>query len=745
MGAVDALVREEFPGDENVDDGKLSSKKRSGSELPMQTDNCDATADAEPVKDDDHYYSSVPLHCFIDIAQQQSSAEPATKRMKLNATTSRYLNIDSTMKHVADIVLTLAGLGCIRAGREPTAEERRLQAEAYGHLGFLVQELNPRDLVSQVAVDNLINDLGLRKAEVKEAKTFAQILEEFQPSIPSQMAQPPRMVTDSVTAEKKIDISDHQKSLISASRPPHHVHDSSNRMHNEQGRLHVEGEALSTVRKKDEGVSPHSQFAQVIQDILKPRYPADCPIQPAHSRTFMNTAMPCEKCKAVVMEIANVLVCDTCEKVSHLRCLQTYLLAGIPKGDWHCPQCNESKQGKQYTPKYGRVKAGFSFSRASGMIGKSSAYGPSNIQNVKQLTGSIDGNFNRQAFGKTGVQISAIEHNLGNQVPSSNRSSQNISMHGNMGGGFTTLIGNAPEGEGCNKLLEAGEAASSQLYSHHHSEAHTSTRTAFLNLQAGISAAVLSSQLQCQASKIEQGSVATTIADRGAQSIQPAVSNNSGTLPVHSMGSLNGRRHSNSTEEAESVDEMSAVSGQEADFGQTRKEVDRFGVEWASDVIHRAEGKNFYAACTVGGHLYRVQDCALFRPETPHVPPYIARLQALWEDVHGAKWVRVNWCYYPADMVMVPGRPPNPEIHETGKHPLSFQQVYESNHGDNNLVGTIQGQCLVLQPENYSKEMEMRQELLKSGSTGENFVPAFVCRWIYDVITSTFRPAFGAS
>ncbi|GBG79250.1 hypothetical protein CBR_g29301 [Chara braunii] len=50
-------------------------------------------------------------------------------------------------------------------------------------------------------------------------------------------------------------------------------------------------------------------------------------------------------------------------------------------------------------------------------------------------------------------------------------------------------------------------------------------------------------------------------------------------------------------------------------------------MEWFGKPLATRDGKTYYAGCLVGGRLYRVHDCALFRPETTGVPPYIARLQ----------------------------------------------------------------------------------------------------------------------
>lgn len=720
MGGAGLLVKEEPPISGNTGDGKFSPRKQFGCELLSKKKRQDTLADAGFVKDGaDDDYAGVSLDCFLDLAERHASIEPVAKRMKLSALRPKAFNVESTMKHVADIVLVLAGLGLIRAGRDPTQEERRLQAEAYGHLGFLVQKLDPRDLVSQGAVENLIENLGLRKPEDQEVKTFEQILEEFQPPATIQMVDPPRIGMDAVSTERSMEDLDPQKFLLSASRYGANDDDQL------QSEL-IEGEVSPSEQKEGEASGSHTQFTQAIQDLLQPKYPADYPFQAAHSRIFMNAAMPCEMCKVTVKETVNVLVCDTCEKVFHLRCLQSYLLTGIPKGDWHCPKCSEESKEKNQAPKYGRVKAGFSFSDASGLMGKSSTKSLPNVQKTKQPAISADGKSTKEARDK----VAPATRKLDDAAPDSSKASHKTLNHGNLGGSFTALLDSFAQGESHNSanLLKGGRPANHTPSTH----PQTTTRSAFLRSQAGESPTMVPSKPQSHG-----GRGAAKVAGEGMQAKKTAEIQSASSLPPDPNGAGNGGKQSNSVEESESLDENdpSVGSGEEAECPKPGKETDRFGIEWVGDVVHKSDGKKFYSACTVGGYLYRLQDCALFRPETPNVPPYIARLQALWEEISsGSKWVRVNWCYYPADMAMLPGRPPNPEVHE----------VYESNHGDNNLVGTIQGQCLVLQPESYAKEMERRQELLKGGSSGEGLVPIFLCRWLYDVATATFRPTTGA-
>lgn len=62
-------------------------------------------------------------------------------------------------------------------------------------------------------------------------------------------------------------------------------------------------------------------------------------------------------------------------------------------------------------------------------------------------------------------------------------------------------------------------------------------------------------------------------------------------------------------------------------------------------------------------------------------------LQAMWEGpLAGEQRVRVSWCYAPSD---IPSEVATPEA-------SGVREVYESNHSDDNPVGSILGPCLLL-------------------------------------------------
>ncbi|KAL5206947.1 hypothetical protein ABZP36_031382 [Zizania latifolia] len=78
------------------------------------------------------------------------------------------------MRRVAEIVMVLAAAGEVRGGREPTAAERALVAEARERLAAAVAEgaVRPKDLFPGDAVCAVVEDLGLNRARDPAAMGF---------------------------------------------------------------------------------------------------------------------------------------------------------------------------------------------------------------------------------------------------------------------------------------------------------------------------------------------------------------------------------------------------------------------------------------------------------------------------------------------------------------------------------------------------------------------------------------------
>jgi hypothetical protein len=100
-----------------------------------------------------------------DVLAAAAAASPAGKLRRCG---------DDELRWVAEIVMVLAAAGEVRGGREPTAAERALAAEAQERLAAAVAEgaVRPNDLFPVEAVRAVLDDLGLNRAKDSAAMGF---------------------------------------------------------------------------------------------------------------------------------------------------------------------------------------------------------------------------------------------------------------------------------------------------------------------------------------------------------------------------------------------------------------------------------------------------------------------------------------------------------------------------------------------------------------------------------------------
>ncbi|XP_076931945.1 uncharacterized protein LOC143597291 isoform X2 [Bidens hawaiensis] len=100
----------------------------------------------------------------------------------------------------------------------------------------------------------------------------------------------------------------------------------------------------------------HTEISKIVHKLLHP-HALDLPTWTPPSRDYMNKPLACQLCKVIMTEVDTALVCDTCERGYHLKCLNCNPKA-IPRGEWqewHCAKCLTISNGKPLPPKYGRV------------------------------------------------------------------------------------------------------------------------------------------------------------------------------------------------------------------------------------------------------------------------------------------------------------------------------------------------------------------------------------------------------
>lgn len=517
----------------------------------------------------------------------------------------------------------------------------------------------------------------------------------------------------------------------------------------------------------------HADIARNVQKILQSRPPDFRQWEPP-SKAYMSAPISCQICKISVTDIDTILVCDACEKAVHLKCLQSYNQRGIPKGDWHCPKCLIASSGRPFPPKYGRVgkstnvrkmPANKSNHQAS-PVKKLETSHPKSPPHTVVSNGlntapevpiqiEISRTSNTHILQEMGNASGDLRSNCEMSIAESRKNAEdganeplNHDSSQTTPEGVAALLRKLPENENncsptnISQFPDQQSAHSSALVS----SSHFGSKGSQTKQQSSINLHVVK---QPQTSSNSQGADRLTMQQEASASETLLQNNEVQRVPAESKGfpfsqlPISGQNcadiggdscqqgedaqrrtlHKNSVRDAkalrEGIDQNISTEGEDA-----------YRVEWVGDKLQVTGGKSYYQSCSVRGVIYKLRDYALFRPETPNVPPYIARLQLLWEDDDtGSKWARVNWCYYPNDIPVV-HRPTPPEKDE----------VYESNHGDNNLVGSIQGPCQVLSSEKHKEEIEKRNALLKGGHEITAFQPVFLCKWFYDAQKGIFQP-----
>lgn len=518
----------------------------------------------------------------------------------------------------------------------------------------------------------------------------------------------------------------------------------------------------------------HADIARNVQKILQSRPPDFRQWEPP-SKAYMSAPISCQICKISVTDIDTILVCDACEKAVHLKCLQSYNQRGIPKGDWHCPKCLIASNGRPFPPKYGRVGKSTNVrklpanknSHQASPVKKLETSHPKSLphtvvsnglnttpevpiqveisrtsnMHILQETGNKSGDLRPNSEMSFGESRENVED--GANEPLNHVSSQTAPE------GVAALLQKLPENENNCSPTNAVSQFPDQQSAHSSalvSASQFGSKGSQTKQQSSINLHVVK---QPQTSSNSQGADRLTMQQEASASetllqnneIQRVAAESEG-FPFSQLpntGQNCADIGSDSCQQGEDAQRRTLHKSSVLDAKSLREGIDQnistegedaYRVEWVGDKLQVTGGKTYYQSCSVRGVIYKLHDYALFRPETPNVPPYIARLQLLWEDDDtGSKWARVNWCYYPNDIPQVVHRPTPPEKDE----------VYESNHGDNNLVGSIQGPCQVLSSEKHKEEIEKRMALLKGGHEITAFHPVFLCKWFYDAQKGIFQ------
>lgn len=102
--------------------------------------------------------------------------------------------------------------------------------------------------------------------------------------------------------------------------------------------------------------SSHAEISKKVQQIIQGQRDSTHPSWTPPSSDYMNKPLICQACNVVVTDVDSLLICDSCERGTHLRCLESNgAKVQVPKAEWHCQRCLAASHGKALPPKYGKV------------------------------------------------------------------------------------------------------------------------------------------------------------------------------------------------------------------------------------------------------------------------------------------------------------------------------------------------------------------------------------------------------
>ncbi|KAL6570817.1 hypothetical protein OROGR_000367 [Orobanche gracilis] len=467
----------------------------------------------------------------------------------------------------------------------------------------------------------------------------------------------------------------------------------------------------------------HAEIGNIVQKLLQPRV-SERPTWNPPSRDYMNKALTCQMCMCTVIEIETILICDSCEKGYHLKCLQTTNQKEVSRGEWHCGKCLSLSNGKPLPPKYGRVMRNANIPKLSSNKAAVPSSSTRQVGDSDENVGQplVIGNGNK-AMENTPAKIAG--NNNSHQTSGSERK----------------------EGKGIQEIDNVSSMGKV--------DDEVSSRTHPDNLMEVSNPATVSS-VESLVDKKSVGKVASSPNSSAELLMVPNSSGKSQAIVNAVKSSLSSHSQENQLAVRDSKEFFGDGS---SDYGRQLKEQEvvcdnpseriaetagamnqvssssdgLHAVNWVGDSIQVLDEKIYYASCCINGHQYKAMDHVLIRFDNGKRIP--SKLQAMWEDKNtSAKWVMVNQCYFPGDLPESVGRPCGLENSDIIKDPVA---VYESSCGKTLLAGLIESPCEVLPPRRFTEESERRTRLRKQ--LNDHLPPLYVCKWIYDEAKGLFR------
>ncbi|KAJ1702481.1 hypothetical protein LUZ63_002260 [Rhynchospora breviuscula] len=117
--------------------------------------------------------------------------------------------------------------------------------------------------------------------------------------------------------------------------------------------------------------SGHGEISNKVQKIVMAQRDSTHPSWTPPSTEYMNKPLVCQSCNVIVTDVDSLLICDACERGTHLRCLESNgTKVQVPKVDWHCQRCLAASHGKTLPPKYGKVTRNLGAAKATTAVRK---------------------------------------------------------------------------------------------------------------------------------------------------------------------------------------------------------------------------------------------------------------------------------------------------------------------------------------------------------------------------------------
>ncbi|XP_029121935.1 uncharacterized protein [Elaeis guineensis] len=777
------------------------------------------------------------------------------------------------LKRVAEIVMVLTAMGQMRGGREPTAAEKALVAEAREKLAGMCEAVKPKDLFSREAVRVVVEDLGLNRSkdpmgfrppkmsiaekvlltkrkmeESKETATHSSFSSSqhlpvsfganfeshgtllhgatrFPPDKPSQMVlsaggfQSTSTVASSASSLKQMQINETLAGVTpvkSASNPHQRDSPSLTLPRTEPGHLRLDARldgptyqtlvqatsaeympyktpttamqstsaAVTKVGQanklpdhalvKSEGIhevnaaqntqairnqeirssaiqagqgnflighqpppgltfvhapSPftnNNDIAKNVQRILQQKV-SDHPSWTPPSTEYMNKPLICQVCKITITDVESLLVCDACEKGTHLKCLQSYGNKGIPKAEWHCPKCLLSSNGKPLPPKYGRVTRTVGPSKAASNAGGAHA-------SLEKKTENPDSKVNQQkaiANGNSGGPDFACPSNTGgSHVESAPASLMKVAkMQSNSPAAEMKREDGMSTGASTNALkANAGVVCITSGTKDESNDKHNDRNGSSPSDIKATSESVLQPETVPESSFSEHpcGNVIdntnqSQVSGGSQVGNRVKMPNNAEAFAIQQqeIGKLfdnelkesfskmeTSENKAGSNTRMDDGDNFQATSNGTLDYGNEARDCGRFflpdlhAVDWVGNIVQVVDEKTYYQSCRINGVLYKLQDHVLIASTCQKFAP--SKLQSLWEDNKSrSKWASVDLYYFPNDLAEIVSQPSTPENNE----------VYASNNKKTIMAGSIYGPCEVLAIDKFREESEGRSQI----------------------------------